>query len=94
MGKDPISSVILFYVFSVPGIIILYLLFGLTTQAGAQIPLLIIGLSTLWLPIIGFILCLYFLFFFKEWKKKDRIILIFITIIHFFIIYLSWSQYW
>jgi hypothetical protein len=59
MGKDPISSVILFYVFSVPGIIILYLFFGLTTQAGAQIPLLIIGLSALWLPIIGLILCLY-----------------------------------
>ena len=94
MGKDPISSVILFYVFSVPGIITLYLFFGLTTQAGAQIPLLIIGLSTLWLPIIGFILCLYFLFFLKEWKKKDRIIMIFITLIHLFIIYLSWSQYW
>lgn len=94
MGKDPISSVILFYVFSVPCIIILYLFFGLTTQAGAQIPLLVIGLSTLWLPIIGSILCLYFLFFFKEWNKKDRVIMIFITLVHFFIIYLGWRQYW
>lgn len=94
MGKDPISSIIIFYVFSVPCIIILYLFFGLTTQAGAQIPLLVIGLSILGLPIIGTILCLYFLFFFKEWIKKDRIVMVFITLVHFFIIYLGWRQYW
>lgn len=93
MNKDPISSIIIFYVFSVPCIFILYLFFGLTTQAGAQIPLLILGLSTLWLPIIGAVLCLYFLFFFNQWNNKDRIIMIFMVLGHLFIIYLGWAQY-
>jgi hypothetical protein len=94
MKKDPISSIVLFYVFSVPCIFIFYVFFGLTTQAGAQIPLLIIGLSALWLPLIGTMLCLYFLLFFKQWTNKDRMIMIFITLGHFFIVYLGWSQYW
>jgi hypothetical protein len=83
MKKDPIYYLILFYILGFSSVILLVLLIAYQShQPGDQTPFVVLMLSPFYLSAIGTIYCLYSLFFYQKWDKKDRIVMVIITIAH------------
>jgi hypothetical protein len=93
MERDPITSIIAFYTLSIPGIFLIYVVLGLSTQPGAQLPLLFITLCPFLLPIIVFLFCMYTLFFNKRWNRKDNRSMVIIAMCHLCAIIFLWKLY-
>jgi hypothetical protein len=93
MAKDPISSIIVYYILSIPCMILIYVVLGISTQPGDQIPLLFLISCPYYLPIFGVVYCIYSLVCYENWGKVDKLIMGVITLGHLSLIIWLWSYH-